>query len=99
MSDETRTDDRPAVELFTDGACIGNPGPGGWAYVLRHPASGRCREASGGEHEATNNRMEVTAAIRGLEALKVPSRVELVSDSEYVVNALTEWMHRWKRNG
>jgi ribonuclease HI len=99
MDRKTTMDARPAVELFTDGACTGNPGPGGWGFVLRHPASGRCREGSGGEHDTTNNRMEITAVIRGLEALKCSSRVEIVSDSEYVVNAISDWMARWKRNG
>ena len=99
MGSGPAADDRPCVELFTDGACTGNPGPGGWAFVLRHPASGRRRDGSGGEHDTTNNRMEVSAVIRGLEALKAPSRVELVSDSEYVVKAITTWMAGWKRNG
>jgi ribonuclease HI len=95
----SKGDGRLIVQLFTDGACIGNPGPGGWAFLLRHPASGRCKEGSGGEHHATNNRMEVTAVIRGLEALKAPSRVDLFSDSDYVVKAVSEWMRRWKRFG
>jgi ribonuclease HI len=92
-------DDVPMVRLYTDGACIGNPGPGGWGFILRHPASGRTKEASGGEHATTNNRMEITAVIRGLEALKGPSRVELFSDSQYVIRAIREWMPRWKRFG
>jgi ribonuclease HI len=96
---EAGRDERPDVQLFTDGACIGNPGPGGWGFILRHPASGRSRESCGGEHHATNNRMEILAVIRGLEALKAPSKVELSSDSEYVVNAITAWMARWKRFG
>ena len=91
--------ERPHVRLFTDGACIGNPGPGGWAFILRHPASGRVKEASGGEHATTNNRMEVLSVIRGLEALKGPSRIELLSDSQYVIKAITEWMPTWKRFG
>jgi ribonuclease HI len=89
----------PSVTLFTDGACIGNPGPGGWAYILRHPVSGRSKEGSGGEHGATNNRMEILAVIRGLEALKAPSVVELFSDSDYVVSAITDWMGKWKAFG
>lgn len=93
------TDRTPHVRLFTDGACIGNPGPGGWAFILQHPASGRRKEASGGEHGTTNNRMEVTAVIRGLEALNGHSTVELFSDSEYVVKAITGWMAKWKRFG
>jgi ribonuclease HI len=92
-------DDRPEVVLFTDGACSGNPGPGGWAYVLRHPASGRETVDSGGEPTTTNNRMELTAAVRGLACLKRPSRVELVSDSVYVGTGLSEWLPRWKEQG
>src|SRR3954469_15922866 len=75
----------PSVLLFTDGACIGNPGPGGWAFILKHPDSGRCKEGHGGEHGATNNRMEIMAVIRGLESLKRPTKLELFSDSDYVV--------------
>lgn len=89
----------PEVQLFADGACSGNPGPGGWAFILRHPASGKEMESSGGEPTTTNNRMELTAVIRGLEALKRATRVELVTDSTYVGKGLTEWMAKWKRNG
>jgi ribonuclease HI len=91
--------DLPTVELFTDGACSGNPGPGGWAYILRHPASGKGREASGGEAQTTNNRMELMAVIEGLSALKSPSLVNLHSDSQYVLNGLKSWMANWKKNG
>jgi len=87
------------VQLFADGACSGNPGPGGWAFILRHPASGKELARSGAEPQTTNNRMELTAVIRGLEALKRPTRVELVTDSEYVGKGLTEWLPKWKRNG
>ncbi len=90
---------RPRVQLFTDGGCSGNPGPGGWAFVLRHPVSGKELVRSGAEPETTNNRMELTAVIRGLAALKQPSEVELVSDSEYVGKGLSEWMPKWKANG
>jgi len=89
----------PEVQLFTDGACSGNPGPGGWAFILRHPASGKEIEQSGGEAQTTNNRMELTAAVRGLEALKRPSHVELLTDSVYVGKGLSEWMQKWKANG
>ncbi len=89
----------PEVQLFTDGACSGNPGPGGWAFILRHPASGKVLERSGGEPETTNNRMEMMAAIVGLETLKRPTRVELVSDSTYVGKGLSEWLPKWKANG
>jgi ribonuclease HI len=91
--------DWPAVQLFTDGACSGNPGPGGWAYILRHPASGREIERSGAERETTNNRMELLAVIQGLSALKRPSRVELFTDSQYVGKGLSEWMPKWKAHG
>ena len=87
------------VEMYTDGACSGNPGPGGWAFILRHPASGQEKEGSGGEKATTNNRMELEAVIRGLEALSRASRVELYSDSQYVLNGLKEWMASWKKRG
>jgi len=88
---------KPRVDIFTDGACSGNPGPGGWAAILR--AGAREREFSGGEEATTNNRMELTAAIRGLEALKKPSAVTVHSDSRYVVDGVTKWLPRWKQNG
>jgi ribonuclease HI len=88
----------PEVKLFTDGGCSGNPGPGGWAFILQHPTSGKLLEGSGGERETTNNRMELTAVIKGLEALKLPSAVELFTDSNYVGKGLTEWMPKWKAN-
>jgi ribonuclease HI len=87
------------VQLFADGACSGNPGPGGWAYVLRHAATGKEKECSGGERETTNNRMELMGVIRGLEALKRPTSVELVTDSVYVGKGITEWMPKWKLSG
>jgi ribonuclease HI len=91
--------DQPEVLLFTDGACSGNPGPGGWAYILRHLASGKEKEAFGAEPETTNNRMELQAVIEGLSALKRPCYLELFTDSEYVRKGLSEWMAGWKRNG
>ena len=91
--------DRPSVELYTDGACSGNPGPGGWAYILRHRASDSEREDSGGEARTTNNRMELMAVIRGLSALSRPSRVDVYSDSQYVLNGLQSWMDGWKKKG
>jgi len=87
------------VHLFTDGACSGNPGPGGWAFVLTHPATGKQIEQSGAERETTNNRMELTAAIQGLAALKRTSQVELFTDSVYVGQGLAEWLPKWKVNG
>ncbi|WP_437186222.1 ribonuclease HI [Planctomicrobium sp. SH668] len=89
----------PSVVLFTDGACSGNPGPGGWGYILRHPASGAEKEGSGGEALTTNNQMELSAVIFGLEALRRRSRVEVVTDSTYVAKGAMEWMPGWKRNG
>ena len=91
--------DLPHVQLFTDGGCSGNPGPGGWAFILRHPASGKELEKFGAEPQTTNNRMELTAVIQGLEALQKPSAVELFTDSNYVGKGLTEWMPKWKQNG
>jgi ribonuclease HI len=89
----------PTVHLFTDGACSGNPGPGGWAFILRHPASGKEMEASGGERVTTNNKMELTAAVRGLSVLKKRSQVELFTDSVYVGKGISEWLPKWKANG
>jgi ribonuclease HI len=86
-------------ELFTDGACSGNPGPGGWAFILRGPGLSVDLEISGGDPETTNNRMELLAVIRGLEALPGPSSVRVVSDSEYVVKGLREWLDGWKSRG
>ena len=93
------TSDWPEVELYTDGACSGNPGPGGWAFLLRHPATQKELEDSGSESETTNNRMELIAVIRGLSALRRASRVTLISDSVYVGKGLVEWMPKWKANG
>lgn len=92
-------EEKPFVELYTDGACSGNPGPGGWAFILKHPASGKCVENSGGERDTTNNRMELSAVIEGLRAVRKPSRVEVYSDSQYVLNGLREWMAQWKARG
>jgi len=86
-----------AVEIFTDGACTGNPGPGGWAALLR--AGEREKLVSGFEAETTNNRMELLAAISGLESLSRASRVVLYTDSQYVKRGITEWLPRWKLNG
>ncbi|HEV3008619.1 MAG TPA: ribonuclease HI [Burkholderiales bacterium] len=85
------------VEVYTDGACRGNPGPGGWGALLR--ANGAEKELYGGEADTTNNRMELMAAIRALEALKRPSRVKLYTDSIYVMKGITSWIHDWKRRG
>jgi len=97
----TGADDAPkqgvAVDMFTDGSCLGNPGPGGWGVVLRW--NGTEKELSGGEPGTTNNRMELLAAIRGLEALSRSVSVNLYTDSQYVKNGITTWIHNWKRNG
>jgi ribonuclease HI len=85
------------VEAFTDGACLGNPGPGGWGALLR--SAGREKELSGGEALTTNNRMELLAAISALEALTRPSTVRLYTDSRYVMDGITKWIKGWKRNG
>ncbi|MCB9928430.1 MAG: ribonuclease HI [Alphaproteobacteria bacterium] len=85
------------VEIFTDGACSGNPGPGGWGALLRY--GGHEKELAGSEAETTNNRMELMAVIAALEALKRPSPVRLVTDSAYVKNGITQWLPRWKANG
>lgn len=90
---------RPEVTLYTDGACSGNPGPGGWHYILKDVRTGRTKEESGADRNTTNNRMELTAVIRGLESLRRPARVELVTDSIYVAKGLSEWMPAWKRRG
>jgi len=85
------------IEIFTDGACKGNPGPGGWGVLLR--LGEHQKTLFGGELNTTNNRMELTAAIRGLQALKKPARVLLTTDSEYVMKGIREWMPNWKKRG
>ena len=89
------------IELFCDGACLGNPGPGGWGYLLRvHLSSGiQEKEGSGPEADTTNNRMELTAAIEALESLTRPCAVSLHTDSQYLRGGVTGWMDGWKRNG
>ncbi|MGF7159721.1 ribonuclease HI [Rhodoligotrophos appendicifer] len=88
---------RQNVEIFTDGACSGNPGPGGWGAILRYGSVDR--EISGGASETTNNRMELTAAIEALEALKRPCIVDLYTDSVYVRDGISKWIFRWRTNG
>ena len=87
------------INLYTDGACSGNPGPGGWAFILHHIPSGKTSEESGGTEETTNNRMELEAVIYGLKMLRRPCHVELFTDSVYVGKGMTEWMPKWKQNG
>jgi ribonuclease HI len=89
--------DPDAVHLFTDGACSGNPGPGGWGTILRW--RGEEKELSGAEPQTTNNRMELFAAIAGLEALKRPARVRIHTDSMYLKDGITKWIHAWKKKG
>ena len=88
---------RPKVVIHTDGACSGNPGPGGWGAILE--SGPHRKELKGGEAQTTNNRMELTAAIEALEALKAPSDVELYTDSNYLRGGITSWITGWKRNG
>jgi len=83
------------VTLVTDGSCLGNPGPGGWAYILRYGA--HTREMAGSDPHTTNNRMELSAAVEGLRALKERCAVEVITDSEYVKNGITKWLAGWKR--
>jgi ribonuclease HI len=85
------------AQIYADGACKGNPGPGGWGAIVR--AGGNEKELFGGEPQTTNNRMELTAVIRALEALKHPSDVEVYTDSQYVQKGISEWLHAWKRRG
>ncbi len=99
MTDPTPAEKRRAVKLFTDGACRGNPGPGGWAYILHDVATGKERESNGGQPDTTNNRMELMAVIEGLKALKKSCDVQLHSDSKYVLQGLETWMKGWKKNG
>jgi len=87
---------KPEIEAFTDGACSGNPGPGGWGVLLRK--GGHEKELCGGEAHTTNQRMEMQAAIEALRALKKPCRISIFSDSRYVIRGMTEWIHGWKKN-
>ena len=86
-----------AVEIYSDGACRGNPGPGGWGFLMK--IDGKTRELFGGEANTTNNRMELTAVIRALESLERPSRVRVYTDSQYVQKGISEWIRGWKRKG
>lgn len=88
---------KPAVTIYTDGACSGNPGPGGWGALLQY--NGNEKEICGGEAETTNNRMELRAPIEALNTLKKPCRVKIVTDSNYVKEGITTWIHNWKQNG
>ena len=102
MSDRSETTQQaelPRVQLFTDGACRGNPGPGGWACILRHPTTGTQKELSGGDPLTTNNQIELQAVISGLEAITSRADVEVITDSEYVAKGCTQWLPGWKANG
>ncbi len=97
MTSKQTQPDETIVEVFTDGACSGNPGPGGWAALLRY--KGVEKQLSGGEPITTNNRMEMLAAIKALEALKRPSKVRMITDSQYLMKGITQWIHNWKKRG
>jgi ribonuclease HI len=100
MKKPAATPEKPTakvVDIFTDGACSGNPGPGGWGVILRY--DGEEKELHGGEPATTNNRMELMAAIVALESLKRPVKARLHTDSQYVMKGITEWIHDWKRRG
>ncbi len=99
MAADTQQLPKQTVEIFTDGACLGNPGPGGWACILRNPQNGAEIEYSGGEDHTTNNRMELMAVIEALQKLKDPMLVKLCGDSKYVLKGMTEWMPGWKKRG
>lgn len=92
-------EERPLVYLYADGACSGNPGPGGWAAILLNPTTGKRFELSDCEEDTTNNRMEMTAVLEGLRRLQKPSRVRVVTDSRYVAEGMKTWVHNWQRNG
>lgn len=91
------TESKQIVEMFTDGACLGNPGPGGWAALLRY--DGAEKEITGGDPQTTNNRMEMLAVIEGLKSLTRPCDVTVTTDSQYVQKGITEWIHGWKARG
>ncbi len=91
-----KTSDKSVVEIFSDGACRGNPGPGGWGAVLRY--GDKEKEVSGYKPQTTNNEMEMTAALQALKALKAPSRVTVTTDSKYVIQGMTSWIHNWRKN-
>lgn len=94
---ETETENKKRIEIYTDGACSGNPGPGGWGAILRFQGSEK--ELSGGQPSTTNNQMELQAAIEALKALKESCVVDLYTDSQYLRQGITQWIHNWKRNG
>ena len=99
MPPEPKASELPYVKLYTDGACRGNPGPGGWAYILKHPGRGTVREMHGSAGETTKNKMELQAVMEGLHALNRRPRVELYTDSKYVMQGCRDWIPGWKAKG
>ncbi len=99
MTDRDKPSADTEVIIYTDGACSGNPGPGGWAFILRHVNTGKTMEKTGATPQTTNNKMELQALIEGLKSLQKPTRVHVVTDSTYLKQGLTEWIHNWKHRG
>ena len=99
MTDSRNSSADAEVIIYTDGGCSGNPGPGGWAFILRHVTTGKTMEKTGATLQTTNNQMELQALIEGLQSLQRPTRVHVVTDSTYLKQGLTEWIQNWKRRG
>jgi len=99
MTDRRNSSADAEVIIYTDGGCSGNPGPGGWAFILRHVTTGKTMEKTGATLQTTNNQMELQALIEGLQSLQRPTRVHVVTDSTYLKQGLTEWIQNWKRRG
>ncbi len=99
MTDMEQSSAEAEVLIYTDGGCSGNPGPGGWAFILRHVTTGKTMEKTGATLPTTNNQMELQALIEGLQSLQRPTRVHVVTDSTYLKQGLTEWIQTWKRRG
>jgi len=99
MTDMGNSSADAEVIIYTDGGCSGNPGPGGWAFILRHVTTGKTMEKTGATLQTTNNQMELQALIEGLQSLQRPTRVHVVTDSTYLKQGLTEWIQNWKRRG
>ena len=99
MTDRRNSSADAEVIIYTDGGCSGNPGPGGWAFILRHVTTGKTMEKTGATLQTTNNQMELQALIEGLQSLQRPTRVHVVTDSTYLKQGLSEWIQNWKRRG
>ena len=99
MTDMEKPSADAEVIIYTDGACSGNPGPGGWAFILRHVTTGKTMEKTGATQQTTNNQMELQALTEGLQSLQRPTHVHVVTDSTYLKQGLTEWIQNWKRRG